>query len=110
MTRCTVVRLARNGVEVGAALTGQWVDGPRRPGPRVERLADYASIAAALIAIDLAASRAIGACQDGEMAHHARQAASFCSNERPAWAGLEDGKTAVLNPAASNSGANRPAA
>ena len=32
----------------------------RRPGPRVERLADYTPVAAALIAADLAASRAIG--------------------------------------------------
>ena len=106
ITRCTVVRLARPGVEGEVALTGIGLEGATI-GPEGRKISR------------LSPSRGGGNCgpftriltywataprlQGIGPAHHCRQMTSFCAYERPAWAGLDEGNTVVRNPAAANS-------
>ena len=106
ITRCTVVRLARPGVEGEVELTGIGLEGTTA-GPEGRKISRFSPSRgsgncgsfARILTYWAAGLRLQGIGQ----AHHFRQMTSFCAYERPAWAGLDEGNTVVRNPAAANS-------
>ena len=106
ITRCTVVRLARPGVEGEVALTVIGLEGAmvEPEGRKISRLSPSRGSGncgsfARILTYWATAPRLQGI----KPAHQCRQLTSFCAYERPAWAGLDEGNTVVRNPAAANS-------